>query len=406
MNRTKRAVFCILTALSAGAFGMLAYSYWLSEKNTENILTMASYKASLVENYKAPSHVDPAQSVKKKVQVKNEGTVDILVRVSVRKEFGVRGKSGVFLADKTLDGDMIEIDFNTTDWKKRADGWFYYQRILKAGETTQPLMESYRLSEHVGNRYGGKDAQIVVCMESVQAEGNALSVWNVTYQDLGIARPSTFETRDTGVVFYGKDRGFEVNAQNTDLFASFKNLLPGCGRSQKVTVENKSDEAVEICLRAQPSAQAEMSAKKKQLVEQLLQTYAQIEVREDGRTLYRGAVCGQDAQDSMQSEISLGNIAPGSTKELTVDLSLSPEMDNQFEDLAAKVIWVFSARGEDGTVIVESNVPRTGDDSAVILWAFLLAVSSLAAGLSVWTLRGRRRRARQRVRKEMRDEGP
>ena len=48
---------------------------------------------------------------------------------------------------------------------------------------------------------------------------------------------------------------------------------------------------------------------------------------------------------SMKENISLGDFAAGEGKSLVVKLSLSEEMDNQYQSLLGRVNWVFSAQG-------------------------------------------------------------
>lgn len=388
MEKKRRRALLLLIPAMAGLLGILAYGSWLVQRSTDNFLTMASYKAGIVEEYAVPPHVDPGQTVDKRVQVKNEGTVDILVRVFIKKAFGTRDRYGMFQEDPSLDPEVIEIACNNTDWAAHPDGWFYYRRILKAGQSTEPLMESYTLFSGTGNAYKGKEARIIVTMESVQAEGDALSAWNVTWKDLGIRRPSGYQTKETKVTYAGRTRGFEIDASGTDLFVSFKNLVPGCARSQNITVKNTSGEEAEIFLRAEETGQGSMSEKQRRLVRQLLEKYAQIEVREGERLLYQGAVCGEDGQASMRRDISLGSFTAGASRRLTVRLSLSPEMDNEYQELTGKVTWVFSARGEDGEM-VQASVPKTGDDTDVVLWSALLAACSVILTLAA---KGKRRR--------------
>ena len=45
----------------------------------------------------------------------------------------------------------------------------------------------------------------------------------------------------------------------------------------------------------------------------------------------------------MKKDISLGEFKPGAGKNLIVKLSLSEEMDNEYQELLGKVKWVFSA---------------------------------------------------------------
>lgn len=396
MGKRKKWPLWLIVGIACIVPAGIVLGSWTADKSTDNFLTMGSYRASLLETYEVPDHVDPSQQIEKVVQVKNDGTVDILVRVRVEKAFGMR-KNGKLIPDKTLNTDVIEIDFADTYWEAREDGWFYYKDILRAGETTkEPLMKSFRLSEKAGNEYKGKDAQIVVSMESVQAYEGASSVWGVTEKDLGIRMKSTYETKETGVTFLGSTEGFSVQGDNTDLFAAFKNLVPGCGRTQEIQVKNQSSEAVEILLRAEETKQGSMTKKQKKLVKQLLEEYAVIRVEENGEVLYEGPVCGKDTDGTMQKDISLGEFAAGESRKLTATVSLSPQMDNRYQNLTGKVRWVFSAQGEDGKV-VRGVAPVTGDPTAAGMWAALLFVSGASLAGAFWAAKRNRRKEQNAI---------
>lgn len=372
-------------------FTWIIPAYWEQTADSVNILTMSSYKAEIVEKYRIPSHVDPSERVEKMVNVKNSGTVDILVRVAVEKMFGTTDGE-VFEKDKSLDGEMIEIMFHSKYWQEGKDGWFYYKEILKAGEMTkEPLMDSYRLSEKAGNEYKGKEGHIVVTMESVQADERAANLWGTEIKQMGIVWPDVPSGEETNVVYQGKENGFKILGDGTDLFAMFKNLTPGCSRIQKIKVSNKSNENVEIFLHAEETKQPEISGRQKELAEQLLHDYALIELWEENGILYSGPV-GKKLQGSdANGKISLGIFGPEQEKTLTVKLALSPEMDNRFQKLMAKVKWIFTARGEDGTVI-KGRVPVTGDDTKTGIWLLLLWVGASVFAAVVWPKRKRRKK--------------
>ncbi len=356
-------------------------------------MTMISYQNRIEEEYVVPDHVDPGAEVDKIVNVKNTGTVDTIIRVSVEKAFGTRNKDGTFVKEGDLEPDMIQITYNTTSWQEKKDGFFYYKDILKAGEMTkEPLFTSFTLSPGIGDAYEGKDAQIVVRMESVQAEGDAVSLWGMTYSELDIQAPEGADADPTCVTYLGKSEGFDIAAEKTDLFASFKNLLPGCSRTQRIYIENHSEEAVELLLRADSARQEEMSDRQLRLVKQMLEEYALIEIIHGNETIYEGPVSGNlgGEQHTMKDNISLGSLLPHTKKELKVKLALDPDMDNEFLELSGKVKWIFTAKGEDEGTISTVYPEKTGLQEVFVgcAWVFLL---SLLLGISLLIWPGRKK---------------
>lgn len=346
----RKAAACLAAASTCISMCIMAVACWKVAGDTDNRLTMARYQNRIAETYEIPNHVDPGTVVDKVVHVKNTGDVDTLIRLSVEKAFGNEKENGNFEKDENLDPEMIEISYNTTFWTRKDDGYFYYKDILKAGKTTEePLFTSYTLSEKAGNEYKGKEARIIVRMESIQAEGNAVSLWGMTYRDLGIAAPKAPKTTPTKVTYLGQNSGFAITAKKTDLFAGFKNLLPGCSRTQKIYIENDSDKTVEIFLRADTAKQDKMSERQRELVDRMLKKYAAIEITYGKKVIYKGPVSGNldKKSNTMRKDISLGQIEPGEEKELKVKLSMDPAMDNEFMELTGRVKWIFTAEGED-----------------------------------------------------------
>lgn len=370
----------ILSAIAMCVSSMSALAAWNISGGTDNVLTMSSYKTEIVEDYEVPKHVDPSEEIRKVVNISNTGDVDVIVRAKVEKMFGTTAEDGTFTKDDTLDPEMIEIDFDSEYWTARSDGYYYYKEILKAGETTKkPLFESYRLSEKAGNAYKGKTGHVIVMMDSVQAAGNAVSSWGVTYSELGITEPATPASEDTSVTYIGKEKGFDIETSKTDLFAGFKDLLPGCGRTQNIILKNTSDTEVEILLRAEAAEQGSMSSEQLALVNELLDKYATIVIKNDGQTIYEGPVSGNlnGSGNSMKTDISLGKLAAGKDKTLTVELELDPEMDNKYMSLTGKVHWVFTATGEDPAT-TSTVTPQTGDTLTPFYAS--IAVFIMAAG--------------------------
>ncbi|MDD5803609.1 hypothetical protein ACTQWG_16870 [Blautia sp. HCP3S3_H10_1] len=325
-----------------------ALAAWNVSEYAINLLSMTSYKNSIDENYNRPDHVDPGQKVVKEVYIKNEGDVDSFVRVKIRRTFGNSSDAGGFAEEPGLDPEMIEIHYNTDLWKYEDDGYWYYKDVLRAGKSTEkPLMDSYYLSEKADNRYKNKEARIIVNLESIQAEGGEMkNIWGKEEKDLGIRyQPCTCETV-TSVVFDQNHR-LTIGGESTDLFANFKNLQPGCSRSQTIRLSNTSDNTIRMYLRAEPTKQDQNNLEQ---IQQLLSRYGIIEIRENGKVLYQGSVDGNLTGTgwNMKKDIDLGIFGPGQGRNLVVKLSVDENMDNEYEELLGKVKWVFSAQGEAG----------------------------------------------------------
>lgn len=371
----KQAVYPALCAASVCVFLLssgLTYASWREQGDTVNKITMASVKGQIVEQYEQDPVLYPNGTADKIVQVKNTGTADALPRVKIEKAWGDgRDENGRLLIDPELSTDNIEITYNTEHWTyNEEDGYFYYKEVLKPGDTTVSLFDSFTINgENTGGEYKNKLADIIVNMEMVQAAGGGLSYWNTSFEELGITYVrSDLPVITTEVDFNGPGSGFSFDVNEGDLFADFKDLVPGESRSQTVEITNNWDESAEIFLWADFIDQSHATEETRELIYDLLHEYANIVITDDGGDLiYEGPVWGNpdvdsEGTDSMKYPYSLGIFEGGGQKSLNVSLSLDPQMDNEYRELLGLIKWVFSAEGgEDDSSVPDSSVPDSSD---------------------------------------------
>ena len=370
-----KIVLCIavIGALLLCSVGTV-FALWVSEGETVNKINMNSYvEGKIIEEYEE-AVVYPGADVTKIVQVKNTGNIDALPRVKIEKAWGVKGEDGKLIPDDTLNPDYIIIEYNTVDWigKREADGYyFYYNHVLEPKEITKPLFNGFTVSEKADGSYKNKYANIVVNMEIIQAGGGGLSYWNA--EEIGVEHYVENKQKPikTTVEFLNPTDGFAFAINGGDLFSNFKNLIPGCTRSQIIEVTNKWNQEVELSLRADFIEQAHATAATRELINDLLHEYATIVITDENKTvIYDGPVWGSPDKDStgtdsMKYPHSLGSFSGKESKNLNVSLSLSPDMNNEHMELLGLIKWIFRAEGVDvsdqnSSTTVPTPPPVTG----------------------------------------------
>lgn len=290
------------------------------------------------------------------------------------------------------------IHYNTEKWVYNAeDGYYYYMQVLKPGDTTSSLFDSFTVNGNkTDGRYKNKHADIVVSMEMVQAAGGGLSYWGTSFEKLGIVYKQQVQTDIiTTVDFKNPKEGFAFEVNDGDLFANFKNLVPGESRSQVVEITNKWNKDTEIFLWAEYIEQSQATDKTRELINKLLHENAVIVITDDnGTIIYKGAVWGNPdidskGTDSMKYPISLGLFAENQTKKLNISLYLDSQTDNEYMELTGLIKWVLSAEGTDTQekisepekIITEkihtTDSPKTGDSSGVFLYGVTAIISFL-----------------------------
>ena len=150
----------------------------------------------------------------------------------------------------------------------------------------------------------------------------------------------------------------------TDLFPNFKDVMPGDSIQQKILVKNDAANncKVKVYMRAL-GAHEDSAAFLSQL---------DLTVAKGTDTVMFDAPADQTAQ--LTDWVCLGTLYSGGECELIVTLDVPVTLDNRFMDLVEYLDWEFAV--EELPVEPEDpRPPQTGDESQILLWAIVLAVS-------------------------------
>lgn len=423
-SKKKRLWMAVAIGIFALALMGGTLAYWVAEGPAVPIINTGSLDGELREVYDPPNKVYPGISIDKVVNVENTGDVDLIVRIRLEKTWGSsRGEDGKVIQEEKLSTDNIEIATDTEYWMYGDDGYYYYKGILEPGQTTlKPLFEAFEVSDTTDNEYKNKLADIVVSLECLQAGGNAIASWNMSYEALGVTESEAPQGITTKVTFVDPDGKFTFDPASTDLFDNFKDLVPGETRVQNIEIENTYEQAVEIFLRAEYVEQTMATTENIELVNEMLQKYATVTITDaEGKTVYKGPIWGNyvkesNGNDSMKDNISLGTYTTGERKDLTVTLTLDSSLDNKYQDLWGLVKWVFLAQGDEiepgtdnpsttgsasttGSTSKTGSQPKTGDNSSMIFWIIGMAASIAALG----TIIGVRLKKRNDIERQTRE---
>lgn len=162
------SLLVIFAALTAA--GTLAY--YTDSARTHNVITSGKVNIALHEwadeertkPFKDKQGVMPGTKVTKIVEVENTGTGAAFVRLYVEKN--------VYGADqKPMESDPVSLNFNDTDWTY-SDGYYYYNRPLEPGKTTEPLFTTVTFDPLMGNEYQNATAHVKVIAYAVQSANN------------------------------------------------------------------------------------------------------------------------------------------------------------------------------------------------------------------------------------------
>ena len=177
----KRFLICALLVLcfSFAVNGTLAY--FTGHEVAHNVITSGNIDIELVEMAKKGDELVPFEDVdgmmpgstaSKIVYVTNTGDHDAWVRLSVDMSIELKGEGR---ADKS----MITLDLNVgtaADQWTEKDGYYYYNSIVKPGESTAPLFTEVSFATAMGNEYKRSVVSINVQAQATQVANNGTSV--------------------------------------------------------------------------------------------------------------------------------------------------------------------------------------------------------------------------------------
>lgn len=177
MKRKLLILSVVAICIATMAAGSLAY--FTAEGKAHNVITTGGVKIAVqewanqekTEPYSTQTKgVMPGTPVTKIVEIKNTGASEAWVRVKVVK------KIELAVPTDNFDESLVELELNETDWKKEPDGYYYYQKALKPGDTTDPILQSVMFKSAMGNAYQNAKISIDISAQAVQTANNGAAV--------------------------------------------------------------------------------------------------------------------------------------------------------------------------------------------------------------------------------------
>ena len=178
MKRKILILSVLVICLAMIAAGSLAY--YTADTKAHNVITTGSVDIELnewaneerTEKFENQTGVMPGKDVTKIVEVKNVGTGSAWVCVQMFVD--VYAENGEGLPPKP-----VKLDINDTDWTYQ-DGYYYYNKPLAPGATTEPLFTTVSFDEQMGNEYQNARATIDITAIAVQSANNGETVLEAT----------------------------------------------------------------------------------------------------------------------------------------------------------------------------------------------------------------------------------
>ena len=177
----KRKILCLsVLAIMLAILAVGSLAYFTAEGRARNVITTGSVEIKLNEwsdeNKTKPFEnlkgVMPGMTVTKIAEIKNTGKSDAWIRVKIEKTIELKREG-------TPETGLVELGLNTTEWTEK-DGYYYYNKALKPGETTEPIFTNVTFKATMGNEYQNATAKVDVYAQAVQTANNPATDDDVT----------------------------------------------------------------------------------------------------------------------------------------------------------------------------------------------------------------------------------
>ena len=172
----KRLVIVALLVIGIAILSAGTIAYFTSQDTAHNVITSGGVDIELKEwadeakqtPFEDVAGIMPGVTVTKIAEIKNTGASEAWVRVLITKDIQLAG-------DGEVDPGLIKLGLNTKDWTLGTDGYYYYNKALKPGETTAPILSSVTFEPTMGNEYQNAAATVDISAQAVQTANNGTS---------------------------------------------------------------------------------------------------------------------------------------------------------------------------------------------------------------------------------------
>lgn len=150
----------IALAVVIAVVGAGTMMWFAGSDNVKNAMALGRQSVIVTESFKPIDNMYPGDTVTKDVTFTNEGDMKSLFRVKYSEYW--TASNGNTLSNTFWDASSSSVldvmiknwnssggFSNTTLWTDGGDGYYYYNKVLDSGETTDPVLDSLKLNERL-----------------------------------------------------------------------------------------------------------------------------------------------------------------------------------------------------------------------------------------------------------------
>ena len=175
--KKKIIAVCLIVAMAATAVVGGTLAWFTDDEVATNTFTVGNVDITLTEpNWTSTGSQDapevyPGEPLAKDPTVKNDGANPCFVRIKVTGLDCLAPASNITYRTDYVPGKLGD------NWVLHTDGYFYYNKVLAVGATTDALFDQIVIPTDLENGNAESEFDVVVTAEAVQAQG-AKASWS------------------------------------------------------------------------------------------------------------------------------------------------------------------------------------------------------------------------------------
>ncbi len=169
--KKKIIAVCLIVAMAAIAVVGGTLAWFTDDEVATNTFTVGNVDITLTEpNWEGSGSEDapevyPGEPLAKDPTVKNDGANPCFVRIKVTGLDCLAPAGNITYRTDYVTGKLGD------NWVLHTDGYFYYNKVLAVGETTDALFDQIVMPTDLENGDAQTEFNVVVTAEAVQAQG-------------------------------------------------------------------------------------------------------------------------------------------------------------------------------------------------------------------------------------------
>lgn len=250
------------------------------------------------------------------------------------KEFDCYVRAKVDFSDTSLSNNNLT--GVTTDWVKKSDGYMYYTKVLKSGESVD-IFNGVQVPADFNLPFG-TEVGISVSVDAIQSRnftanfdmGNPWGnvVIKAAKENKGVTEFKSSDNNVFSVVWDGNTKDLVINSE--DFFSDFATMMPGDVLEHEIKLKSTTDPAPDLYFNTESIDDSDILSK------------IGLEIKVGGKVIYSGNL----KSEQLENKIKLGSYKDGS---MTFKVTVPSELDNDYSLESSKVKWVFSVEEKSTT---------------------------------------------------------